>query len=392
MSTTQNHESPWTIVAGREISIKLRDKNFLISTVSTIAILIASFAVSFALSQRTDTEHIAVADAQAAQLVSAAADAPKTPDTLELIADQKAGDEAVTEAVRSGDADAGLVHGADGWTVIGDSTVDSDVRTALGAAVANSVMDAHAKEAGTDLAALSVGSELHQQLLTEGGNEVAQTIAGFAFVFLFYMAALLFGMSLANSVVAEKESRIVEILAAAIPLRQLLAGKIVAVTVLAVAQMALFVGLALACLAFTDYSSLLPSVAPAAGWYLAFFVFGFVALAALYAVAGALASRTEDVASTSSPILIVVMMAAFAGMLLHGIGRTIASYVPLASTVAMPIRLLNHEAAWWEPIVSLLVTAVAYVAITLFAERLYRRSLMQTGPRLTFRTALKLEG
>ena len=110
-------------------------------------------------------------------------------------------------------------------------------------------------------------------------------------------------------------------------------------------------------------------------------------LAALYAVAGALASRTEDVASTSSPILIVVMMAAFAGMLLHGIGRTIASYVPLASTVAMPIRLLNHEAAWWEPIVSIAVTLGFAGAMIVLGERIYRRALLQTQGRLSLRQA-----
>ena len=67
-------------------------------------------------------------------------------------------------------------------------------------------------------------------------------------------------MTLAGSVVEEKQSRLVEIIATAVPLRQLLAGKILGNTVLALAQMALFAGVGLVGLAFTDFASLLPAL------------------------------------------------------------------------------------------------------------------------------------
>ena len=55
--------------------------------------------------------------------------------------------------------------------------------------------------------------------------DFAQGMA-FALAFLFYMSSLVFGMTLAGSVVEEKQSRIVEIIATKIPVRQLLAGKV----------------------------------------------------------------------------------------------------------------------------------------------------------------------
>lgn len=91
------------------------------------------------------------------------------------------------------------------------------------------------------------------------------------------------------------QSRIVEILAAAIPLRQLLVGKVVGATVLAPGQMVIFVAIGLSGLSVTDYATLLPALAGAAAWYLVLLVIGFVALACLFAVAGALATRAEDV-------------------------------------------------------------------------------------------------
>src|SRR5699024_3906787 len=150
---------------------------------------------------------------------------------------------------------------------------------------------------------LTAGSLVVERLLDpEGGaDEAVQLIAGFVFAFLFYLAAILFGYAIANSVVEEKQSRIVEIIAAAIPLRQLLVGMVVGATVLALGQLVLFVGIWLIGLTFTEYTSLLPAVAGAAVWYLLLFVIGFVALACRFAVAGALATRAEDVQYPSSP-------------------------------------------------------------------------------------------
>ena len=62
------------------------------------------------------------------------------------------------------------------------------------------------------------------------------------------------------------------------------------------------------------------------------------------------------------------------------------------STVAMPQRLLAGTAAWWEPVLSLLVT-LAFAALAVMAgERLYRRSVMQTQRRLTIREAMRAGG
>ena len=99
------------------------------------------------------------------------------------------------------------------------------------------------------------------------------------------MAAMMFGQQIAASVVEEKQSRLVEIIATAIPLRQLLAGKVVGNATIALAQVVLFAGSA-------SSRCRSPTVDAAAGavdgrlWFVLFFAVGFFALACLYAVAG----------------------------------------------------------------------------------------------------------
>ena len=391
-------QAAWRIVAGREIMVKLRDRNFIISTLTTLGIMVVAFAASFFLSGQTESKTLAVASPEAAAIAQQAIaggdemSGPFAPGEVEMDITEFADTAAAEQAVSDGDADAALVGEPGGWTLVGTDSVDSTIAGLISTTVSADALATNAAEVGTTVEDLTAGSVVDERLLEPEGatDEGVQFIAGFVFVFLFYMAAILFGYSIANSVVEEKQSRIVEILAAAIPLRQLLVGKVVGATVLALGQMVLFVAIGLIGLTFTDYTALLPAMAGAAGWYLALFVIGFVALACLFAVAGALATRAEDVQSTSSPVLTLIMIATFGGLFVSGTWQVVASYVPIMSTVTMPIRLVEGTAAWWEPLVAMLVSLIAAAVVIGVAERIYRRSIMQTGRKLTYREALKL--
>ncbi|OAH54102.1 sodium ABC transporter permease [Dietzia cinnamea] len=398
-------DAAWRIVAGREIMVKLRDRNFIISTLTTIAIFVVAFGVSFLLGGDDGEKRIAVVSGDAVTIVeqtNARADAADGEDTdssatagaptVRLGIEQVADPAAAEQAVRDGDVDAALLGEPGAWTLVGSDGVDPDVAAAVSATVATDALERNAAAAGTTVADLTAGSVVEERLLEADGadDEGVQVIAGFVFVFLFYMAAILFGYAIANSVVEEKQSRIVEILAAAIPLRQLLVGKVVGATALALGQMVIFVAIGLIGLSFTDYATLLPSVAGAAVWYLVLFVIGFVALACLFAVAGAMATRAEDVQTTTSPLLTIIMIVFFGGLFLQDTWQVIGSYVPVMSTVTMPIRLVAGTASWWEPAVATVITLVTAAVIIRIAERVYRRSIMQTGRKLTYREALSL--
>ena len=88
-------------------------------------------------------------------------------------------------------------------------------------------------------------------------------------------------------------------------------------------------------------------------------------------------------------MLVGALLVGFIG---DGLVRTIGSYVPIVSTVAMPQRLLAGTAAWLEPLLSLLVTLAFAALAVVVGERLYRRSVMQTQRRLTIREAMRAGG
>ncbi|HET8596032.1 MAG TPA: ABC transporter permease [Intrasporangium sp.] len=396
LSATPTVERPWQVVAAREIAVKLRDKNFLISTFFTLVLIAGSFGFQAFLANRPHEATIAVTSQAAASLVDEAERAGVAGEAkLEWTAKQVGDEQAAEAAVRTGDADAALLPGANGaqWRLVGEREKDDTISTWVGKVVADQVLEQHATALGTSTEQLRAGSTVAYDLLDRDARDPGFVkVVGFAFAFLFYLAALIFGMQIAQSVVEEKQSRIVEILAAAIPIRQLLIGKIVGNVVMAVSQLVLFVGVGLVGLSFSPWSAFLPALAGAAGWFLIFFLVGFVVLAAMWAVAGSLATRNEDLQSTSTPVTTLTMVILFGGIFLTGTGQLIGSYVPLMSVVAMPIRLASGTAAWWEPILSIAITLGLAVVLVRLAARIYSRSVMQTGSRLTLRQAMKLQG
>ncbi|WP_280234527.1 ABC transporter permease [Nocardia cyriacigeorgica] len=383
----------WLIVAEREIAVKLRDRNFLISTVVTIVAIVAALAISGFVSGRTEQITVAITDQAAGQVVATADVIAEHADTDIAFSARPVADAAALEQqVRDGDVEAGLLAESGGWRLIGDTTEDDNVKTYITAAAQQIALAHNATAAGTSVEALARGSAVTYDLLDDAAVDAGlATIVALVFAFLFYLSSILFGMSIAQSVVEEKQNRIVEILASAIPVRQLLIGKVAGNTVMAFAQLTLFVVAGLIGLAATDRGGQVAQIAGAAGWFIVFFVVGFLALAGLWAVAGSLATRSEDLQSTATPMSLLIMIVLFAGIFLSGTARVVASYVPIVSIVAMPGRLAEGTAAWWEPIVALALMAAATYGIVIVAEKVYRRSLMQTQRRLTFRQALATE-
>ena len=376
----------------REIVVKLRDRNFLVGTVVTLLLIAGALGLQAFLAGQSNEITAAVTGDGARRVMQQVEQASaQRGDELTLTITDAADPAAVQTAVRDGKADVGLIHAADGWQLVGKTDVKSSVTVSVTESVRGRTLAQNAAGAGTTVAALTAGGTVTTQLLEADSNEGLKIAVGFIFSFLFYFASIMFGMAIATSVVEEKQSRVVEILVSAVPLRQLLAGKVLGNVALALAQMVLFVGVGLVGMAFTSYAPQIGLVAASAGWFLVFFVAGFSALACLWAMAGSLATRNEDLQSTTPVLTTILMVAMFVGLLGEGTVRVLGSYIPVVSAISMPQRLLAGEAAWWEPIVSLLVT-LAFAAWTMvIGERLYRRSILHTGRRLGVREALKVD-
>lgn len=374
---------PWLIVAKREILVQVTDKAFWIGTLTTLGLVALGFVFGgFFGGGSGDPDKVAVATDDAAQVIVLGQEDGLNIEPLQVAEGELQG------AVENEDAVAALSHSeTDGWQLTVKDMMDAPN---LAPVVEKYQMGLNAAEHNIDVAELQTGTEL--ALVTLGSDEgraVAVIIATMAFAVLFLMSAITYGMQIANSVVTEKESRIVEILAAAIPTRHLLIGKIVGNTILALAQVILIATVALVGLSLSEWSGFVGMIAPVAGWFVVFFLVGFASLACLWAAAGALATRMQDLSQTTTPLMMIVMLVYMAGFFASGTLAKVLSYVPIASTVQMPGRLLSGDSSWVDALIALAV-AMAFMAVAVwFGSKIYRRGLLQTGRVLSWKDAFK---
>lgn len=383
----------WRIVAEREVTTRVREKAFIGSTLFTLVFLVGFFVVTSLVEGGSDEHDVAVVSTSDQQIAAAAEEmlrAAGSP-TAEVTV-TRADDAASAERlVRDGDVDVALLPGPSGYELVADEEIDDQLGAALTSSAASAVLESNAAAQDVDLTELNAGTAVDRRLLDPNAAESeARSVVAFAFALVFLMTALGFGMTIASSVAREKESRVVEILAAAVPIRAMLWGKIIGNTALAFAQVVLIVVVGLVGLAVTGRGTLLAGISWAVAWYVAFFVLGFVALAALWSVAGSLVSRQEDLQSTTLPGQLLLFVPYFVTTFGSEQVKEIVSMLPIVSTMVMPGRMAEGSVPWWQVGVGIALTVVAAVAFVRIGSRLYERTLLRTGGKIGYREAFRL--
>jgi len=358
--TTSRFWSSTGLVAAREITSQVRAKSFIISTAILLVGVLAAVIVGGILAGSAPEPTPIAVTGEAQHLVPAGA-------ALEprVVADEAA----ARSAVEDGSADAAVLADTDAPTGVRILALDSTPDDVVAAFTASPPVD----------------------LLdpSDSGSGVAYLVSAL-FGAVFMASAIGFGSTIANNTVVEKQTRTVEILLAAVPARALLAGKILGNSVLALGQTAAVAAVSVIGLMVTGQTELLGLLGAPILWFILFFIVGFVLLASIFAASASLVSRIEDSGNVLLPAMMLTMLPYFVVILFpdNGLVMTIASYFPFSAPVAMPVRLFVGTAAWWEPLVSLALLAASAAAAIAVAARIYRRSLLNVGPRVTLREAL----
>jgi ABC-2 type transport system permease protein len=204
---------------------------------------------------------------------------------------------------------------------------------------------------------------------------------------------LISGLGVAQGVAEEKSSRIVEVLLAKVRAWHLLAGKIVGLGAAALVQILLMTTATLiAAIGFGVLRAPLSAVGTAANLLL-WFVPGYALFVTLYAVAGALVSRQEDVNHVIGPVNMLQMLS-LAGPALAVRGGpddsllTIVSMVPGLSWAAMPMRMAVTQVPWWQVAVAFALMLLSIAVLVRVGGRVYRGGLLRYGGIVKIREAL----
>jgi ABC-2 type transport system permease protein len=238
-----------------------------------------------------------------------------------------------------------------------------------------------------------------------GGEFGGRYAIAFFFVLLNFIAIVNYGNWVAGSVAEEKSSRVMELLITAATPRQLLLGKLLGTCAAALTQygaliVALIVGflvqgaVAQALLGSSGVDLALPGLTvPFVIVALLFFIGGFVLYSTLYAAAGSMVSRQEDVQQAGAPLMIVAMAGYFASFVALNAPDAawvhIASYIAFASPYLVAIRAAFGSIAPWEVPIIAIVLLVTIAGAVWLAARIYSAGVLLYGQRLGIREVLR---
>ncbi|MFB0874163.1 MULTISPECIES: ABC transporter permease [unclassified Sphingobium] len=226
--------------------------------------------------------------------------------------------------------------------------------------------------------ATSLGAQAQARLLI---GRVAQVV-------MFFLTILLAGMILSN-LVEEKTNKIIEILAAAVPIDAIFLGKLMAMLAMS------FVGIAFwGATAFGIFlllggdATALPT--PAVGWPLfltlavLYFAMAYTLLGSLFLGIGAQAATVREVQTLNMPItmgqMLIFFFASYAVDHMGSPAEIAACIFPWSSPFTMIARAAQEPAIW--PHLLALVWQAAFVALIIrVGVLLFRRHVMQSGGR-----------
>jgi ABC-2 type transport system permease protein len=379
------------LVAGREISARVRDKNFIISSVVIVLVLVGILGLQVALNSGDDTTRIGVVGSEAA--LERALEAQGTAVDVDVEVVELTDEAAGRAALENGDVQGVLLAEDGGPVLMVEQSADGPLLAVVQGAVSQLSVGEQLAAAG--MTGLQVPDVQVQALDPDADADGQRVVIAIVGVGVLYSLLILFGQFVAQGVVEEKSSRVVELLLATMRPWQLLAGKILGLGALGLAQIVAIAALGVGGALAFDLVDIPGELVGTAVSVVAWFVVGYAFYAAIFAVAASLVSRQEDLGTVLTPTTLVLLGGFIVGLQAAadpgGTLATVTSYVPGLSPLVMPVRQAAGEVSAWEVGLAVALMLAAIALVVRLGGRVYAGALLSTGGRTGIREALSAE-
>ena len=250
-----------------------------------------------------------------------------------------------------------------------------------------------------DVDALSQPVDVATYPINEKGEEGAEDSgAGFAMVFiiafLIYITILLYGQVVLGAIIEEKETRIAEILFSSVRPFQIMLGKLIGVSLMALTQLMIW-GAAFALLALYAVPALaaqglqdvnLPHLPPFFFvYFFLFFVLGYFMYATIYVLVGSMVTTAQEGGQMAMPVVFMLMAGLYLAFpVIRAPNSSFAfwvSMVPFFSPITMMVRIISQTPPFWQIALSLVVGFATVVLLLWLASRIYRVGMLMYGKK-----------
>ena len=254
-----------------------------------------------------------------------------------------------------------------------------------------------------------------------GSSSIVATGIGYVLGLALYMILMIYGSMVMQSVIEEKNSRVLEVLVSSVKPFDLMMGKILGVASVAVVQVAIWAVLVVGASCFV-LPQLLPAEALSAaeglstanidpemaqivgamsdagylakifGLLILFIVGGFLLYSAMFAAIGSAVDSLQDAQQLQTPVMLPIIFG-LVGMMtvINDPNSTVAfwlSVIPFTSPIVMMARI-PYEVPLWEVALSLVVLYCSFMVMVWAAGKIYRVGIFMYGKKPSFKELWK---
>jgi ABC-2 type transport system permease protein len=192
-------------------------------------------------------------------------------------------------------------------------------------------------------------------------------------------------------VTEEKSNRVVEVLLSSVKPWQILAGKILGIGSLGIAQFAGTILVAFLAVNLTGAIELPSLDVGAVANLILWFILGFLLFAVMYGAAGSLVSRMEDAQNVAFPMSMIAVAGFFVSIAAlsdpDGTAAVVGTFIPFTAPFVVPVRAALGAIPAWQYIAAVVLTVATIVGLVLVAGRIYAGGLLRFGSRVKLRDA-----
>ena len=266
----------------------------------------------------------------------------------------------------------------------------------------------------------------------EGGEKETftgiQFTLGMVLAVLIYMFIMLFGGQVMQGVSEEKSSRIVEVIVSSVKPFQLMMGKIIGVSLVAITQFVMWI--LLTGVIYVGFSAAMGISHPEAisqgtvmaqeisntsimdnetvqdvlnivhsidfgtviVSFIVFFLLGYLLYATMFAAIGSIVENNTDSQQFTLPVTVPLIIAIISAIYIvndpDGSLAVWLSMIPFTSPVVMMVRI-PFGVPIWQVTVSALILAGTFVGMTWVAAKIYRTGILMYGKKLSYKEVFK---
>ena len=434
------------IIIGREFNERVRKKSFIITTLLTPLLMIALMVAPMLLTQYSGSEqkHIAVVDDSG--LIG-----KKLISNDEILFEQT---ELPIELARIQFSDSyailhigsSIMENSADIRLYTNSTASITLEMGLASQIENVIQDIKLQNLNIEnlpaiLASIKTDINLHSysngapteesaagtHTGEKANSSIVATVVAYALSFMLYMFILIYGVMVMQSVIEEKNSRVLEVMVSTVRPIEMMLGKILGVASVALLQVAIWVVLLLG-VGFFVMPELIPSemsmavemlkqgaspenagvdmgllqaiatltdvayLAKIIVSLLVFMVSGFLLYAALFAAIGSSVDNPQDAQQLQTPVTIPIILSLFVMLsVINDPTSELAfwfSMIPLTSPIVMMARS-PYDIPTWEIALSLGILIATFAVVVWFAGKIYRVGILMHGKKPTLKELWK---